>query len=336
MPAMRHGRQLTRLLSGSTHVRDPGAGDDEAIAALAEAQHGVVARSQLLELGVSHDAIDYRLTVGRLRRIFPGRRAAYAVGHGALPLAGRALAATIVAGPHAAVSHWTVIALRGLVERPRPLIHVTCPKRREPRRGLFIHRAVLPPEELEIVDGIPATVIARTFLDLSAERDERTLRTLIKRAEYKSLVTPDDIVAILDRYPRRRGRRTLARIANGYALTAGPTMSPLEDDFAEFCGERGIPLPETNEPIRAGGRTRVVDCLYRDARLAVELDGRDAHARALAFEDDRERDRALTAAGWRPVRVTSAQLRFGADALEADLRRLLGLGESRVGRRLDA
>jgi very-short-patch-repair endonuclease len=71
----------------------------------------------------------------------------------------------------------------------------------------------------------------------------------------------------------------------------------------------------------------VVDCLWREARLAVELDGRTAHERGLAFEDDRERDRALTAAGWRPVRITSVQLRSGARALAADLRRLLGLDE---------
>jgi very-short-patch-repair endonuclease len=57
----------------------------------------------------------------------------------------------------------------------------------------------------------------------------------------------------------------------------------------------------------------------------VELDGRDGHARELAFEDDRERDRALAAAGWRPVRVTSAHLRSGAEALERDLRRILGV-----------
>jgi hypothetical protein len=52
-------------------------------------------------------------------------------------------------------------------------------------------------------------------------------------------------------------------------------MSPIEDDFAEFCGQRGMPLGEANVPIVAGARTRIVDRLYREARLAVELDGRD-------------------------------------------------------------
>jgi hypothetical protein len=329
---MPDARRSTRLLSGSVHFRHPCDGDDEAIGALAGLQNGVVARRQLLDLGVSNEAIDHRLAVGRLRRLFPGGRAAYAVGHEALSLAGHALAAVMTAGPATAASHWTALALLGLLDRPRPLIHVTCPRPRRPRRGLFIHRAVLPDDEVEIVDGIPTTVTARTVLDLSAEGDERELRTLVKRAEFKGLLRAEDIVAILDRHPRRRGRRTLARIAAGFALAAGPTLSPLEDDFAEFCGTRGLPPYESNAPISAGGRIRIVDCLWREARLAIELDGRDAHARELAFEDDRARDRALTAAGWRPIRITSAQLRFEPDALETDLRLLLGLAPGQVRR----
>jgi hypothetical protein len=236
------------------------------------------------------------------------------------------MAATFAGGPGAAPSHWTAIALHGLIDRPRPVIHITSPLQRRPRRGLLIHRAVLPSDELTVVDGVPVTTIPRTCLDLSGGCESRTLRTLIKRAEFKGLLEAREITAILARYPRRRGRKTLARIAAGYALTAGPTLSPLEDDFAEFCGARGIPPPETNVPIRAGGRMRIGDCVWVDARVVVELDGRDAHARELAFEDDRERDRSLTAAGWRPIRLTSAQLRTEPDELEADLRTLLGPG----------
>jgi hypothetical protein len=320
--AMSGVRRFTHLLCGQIHVRAPGWGDDEAIAALAGAQSGVVARWQLLALGVTGRAIDYRLAVGRLRRVHPG---VYAVGHESLTLTARATAATLATAPEVAASHWTTLALHGLIDRPRPLIHVTCPHPRRPRRGLFIHRAVLPPDEVETVAGIPTTVLARTFLDLSAEGDERGLRTFIKRAEYRRLLAADDIAAILERYPWRRGRRTLARIAKGYALSAGPTLRPLEDDFLECCGRRGIPLPETNVPIQAGGRVRIVDGVWREARLVVELDGREAHVREVAFEEDRRRDRALTAAGWRVVRVTHGQLRGAPEALEADLRALLGL-----------
>ncbi len=291
------------------------------IGGLAASQHGIVARRQLLELGVGRRSIDHRLASGVLVRVFPG---AYAVGHLALRPAGHASAGVAAAGLGTSASHWSAAGLYELV-RPRQVVHVTSPVARRSPRGLFIHRAVLPEADRAVVDDVPVTSVARLALDLSAERDQRMLRTLIKRAEFKGLVTASEIVDVLQRYPRRRGRGTLARIAASYALTAGRTQSPLEDDFLEFCGVRDVPLPETNVPIAAGGRTYVVDCVWREARVIVELDGRDAHARELAFEDDRARDRALIAAGWRPIRVTSAQLRRGADALEHDVRAVLGL-----------
>ena len=43
------------------------------------------------------------------------------------------------------------------------------------------------------------------------------------------------------------------------------------------------------------------DCVWRDARLIAELDGRAVHGTVAAFERDRARDRALNAAGWRVV-----------------------------------
>ena len=62
-----------------------------------------------------------------------------------------------------------------------------------------------------------------------------------------------------------------------------------------------------------------VDMLWRPQRLVVELDGRAYHEDT--FEEDRERDASLTAAGLRVVRVTWRRLtrheereaaRFGA------------------------
>jgi hypothetical protein len=234
----------------------------------------------------------------------------------------------IATGPAAAASHWTKLALHRLIEKPRPLIHITTPTPRRPRKGLFIHRAVVPADEVEITDGVPSLSLPRTFLDVSAESGERALRSLLKRAEFKGLLDTQEILAILERYPRRRGRKTLATVARSYGFSAGRTASPLEDDFMEFCVVRDIPPPETNVPIWVGGRERVVDCLWREARVVAELDGRAAHERRLAFEDDRARDRALIAANWRPVRVTSVQLSRGPDSLEADLRQILALSLS--------
>jgi len=74
-----------------------------------------------------------------------------------------------------------------------------------------------------------------------------------------------------------------------------------------------------------GDRTTEVDCLWREQRLIVELDGHEVHGTRAAFESDRERDRHLQAAGWTVVRLTWRQLEDEPEAICADLRRLLGV-----------
>ena len=62
------------------------------------------------------------------------------------------------------------------------------------------------------------------------------------------------------------------------------------------------------------------DCIWREQRLIVELDGHATHSTRSAFESDRARDRALIAAGWRVMRITWRQLHDEPQALTRDLR----------------
>jgi very-short-patch-repair endonuclease len=66
-----------------------------------------------------------------------------------------------------------------------------------------------------------------------------------------------------------------------------------------------------------------VDCLWRKARLIVELDGRRSHDTSSGFEEDRARDRLLIAARWRPMRVTWPHLHNDPDGLDAEIRAAL-------------
>jgi very-short-patch-repair endonuclease len=80
--------------------------------------------------------------------------------------------------------------------------------------------------------------------------------------------------------------------------------------------------------VRTRRRTYEVDCLWREEGVAVELDGRAAHARATAFEEDRARDAAVSAIGLRPLRFTWHRVTTeGTDVigeLEATLRQARG------------
>lgn len=317
---MRYARGFALLICGEIHLRARGLGHDEAIARLAAVQLGVVSRQQLLTLGLSARMIDHRLALGRLRRV---HRGVYAVGHDALAFEGRVLAALLATAPNSVASHKTAAKLAGADVSTNGPIHVTTRASRRPHPGIALHRGSLPADEITLIDEIPTTTPARTFLDLSGTERASVLRRLAKDAEADGRVSFDALAAILARYPRRRGRRNLAALVQGIHSRAGRTRSELEDRFTEFLAGRGLPAPERNVKMKLPGGVIEVDCLWREAAVVLELDGRSTHARAMAFEDDRTRDRALLASGLRPMRATWNQLTYEADALERDLRAVL-------------
>jgi very-short-patch-repair endonuclease len=66
-----------------------------------------------------------------------------------------------------------------------------------------------------------------------------------------------------------------------------------------------------------------VDAYWPAHRLIVEVDGCRYHATRQAFERDRKKDAALTAAGYRVVRITWRRLRYEPYSVSAQLGALL-------------
>jgi hypothetical protein len=81
---------------------------DGAIAELADRQYGVVARDQLVRLGLEPGAIGRRVRAGRLHRLHAG---VYSVGHRVIPREGRWTAAVLASGPEVVLSHWSAAVL---------------------------------------------------------------------------------------------------------------------------------------------------------------------------------------------------------------------------------
>jgi hypothetical protein len=123
--------------------------------------------------------------------------------------------------------------------------------------------------------------------------------------------------------PAGQGNATVRAILAERSAGSTVTRSELEERFLSFLAHAGLPRPEVNVHLEAGGRLLECDCVWRAARLAVELDGHAFHGTPTAYERDRARDRALSAAGWRVVRVTWNQLQRERRALSADLEVLL-------------
>jgi predicted transcriptional regulator of viral defense system len=281
---------------------------DALIAALADRQHGVVARRQLGALGLGARAIDHRLQCGRLHVV---HRGVYAVGHRVLSPRGRWMAAVLACGDGAVLSHRSAAALWTIRPTSRADVELTTPTQLRPRDGLLPHCAVLPADEVTTLDGIPVTTAARTLFDLAAVLTRRPLERALDEAEVLRLDGPAEL---LRRHPGHRGAATLrALLLDGRA--PAPTRSELEERFLALVDEAGLPRPETNAIVEG----YEVDAVWREARLIVELDGYATHGTRKAFERDRIRDRTLLARGWRPIRLTSRQLAADPAALAEEL-----------------
>jgi REase_MTES_1575 len=303
---------VCRNNSGKRKVDRP----DRRIAALSSRQHGVVSRSQLLALGLTRHDVDYRLQIERLQPLY---RAVYAVGHDALTREGRWMAAVLASGRGAVLSHRSAAKLWGIAAPAG--IDVTVPKQRRPPAGIELHETLLPPDEITRRDRIPVTTISRTLFDCATILRPRQLESAMSQAEQQRLLDDLSLHDLLTRYPRRPGAPAVRALLAAREAGATVTRSELEVRFLEFVDERGLPPPQTNQWIEGFE----VDCLWREQRLAVELDSRTFHDSSTAFERDRERDRILQAAQWRPIRVTWRQLDRSRNELDRDLRRMLGL-----------
>ncbi len=302
-------------IRGKCNPRDA----DLALAEMAERQHGVVARSQLLAAGIGSRAIDERLN----RRLHLVHRGVYSVGHRLLSTEGRWMAAVLASGPGAVLSHRTAGQLWGVVPRFNHLVEVTRPRHFRTRPGVMAHRSPVPDDERTAVIGIPVTTVPRTVLDLAAVASKRQLERALNEVEVQGPTDRLSIPDLLARYPRRRGSAVLRALLADEAATLGVTRSELEERFVALLDAHGLPRPRLNADLAVNGRLFMVDCVWAEKQLIVELDGHAVHGTARAFEADRERDRLLLVDGWRVIRVTWRQLRDQAVAVAADIRRAL-------------
>jgi hypothetical protein len=104
--------------------------------------------------------------------------------------------------------------------------------------------------------------------------------------------------------------------------TAHPrTRNELEAWFLALVRDAALPEPLVNSSLTAPDHPRLeVDFCWPTHHLIVELDGWDTHHTRAAFDSDRARDAALTAAGCKVPRFT---WRTDAETIQRRLQALL-------------
>jgi len=287
-----------------------------AIRVLAEAQHGVVSTRQLLEDGISEDAIRSRVE-GRF--LIPLHRGAFALGHKRLTREGRWMAAVLACGPGAALSHfsaghlWNVCGSYGPVEVLRRSGGAT-------HEGLRLHQTRrLELYEVTLEKGIPVTSVERTLLDLAGRMDAKRIERALVQADKSGSLSWPALARILVKRRGRRGAGRLKRIAAEVDPRAIETLSVTEVDFLALWRDTGLPPPAVNVLLEG----HLVDFLWPQQKVVVETDSWAFHGDRPTFERDRQTDVDLVAAGYDVHRATYKMLEREPDRFIANVCRAL-------------
>jgi hypothetical protein len=249
---------------------------------MARRQHGVVTRRDLLRIGFSSAAVEHRLGTGRLR---PAARGVYTVGW---PLTDRKqgwMAAVLVCGEDAMLSHGSAAALWGIGPQGAGPVDVSI------RRHCGVSRP-----------GIRARAV-RTLIDQAAELTPNGLERMVNEADKHDVIDPEALRMALDDYAGERGVKPLRTLLD--RLTFRLSDTELEVLFRPIAAKAGLPTPLTKAMVN----NFEVDFYWPDLGLVVETDGWRYHRTASAQTRDALRDQTYTAAGFTPLRFSHYQVK---------------------------
>jgi very-short-patch-repair endonuclease len=257
---------------------------------LLAAGSGLIRRRDHPELG---GQLDWACRTGELLRVLPG---VYAVPEVAAQFEGRVRAAArwrpdaVITGRSAArLTFWPTMAA--------PVVDLSQVERRRGLPGFSFSERRVPPE-LRIERGpLHLTCPALTALDLCVELGGDPLDVVLRGRR----ATLAGLHRALELSPDRSGNRRRRRLLLD---SRDEPWSAAERLAHAILREAGITGWRSNHPVLVGGHRYYLDVAFPEARLVIEIDGREFHADAAAFEADRHRQNALVAAGWRVLRLT--------------------------------
>src|SRR3954463_12638876 len=138
---------------------------DEEIARIATGAHGVVTRAEMLDVGISLDAIKHRAQTGSLIRVCGGVCGA---GHCAPSTEAEYLAAVRACGPGAVLYCRPAGWLLGLVKGAPSPPEVLAPTERRIKGVRTQQSRHIDRREVSEYRGVPVTTVPRTLVDLAS------------------------------------------------------------------------------------------------------------------------------------------------------------------------
>jgi hypothetical protein len=250
------------------------------------------------------------------------------------PLTGqqRLRTALLWAGSDAVLGGLTAAWLDGFTgfgdrDTDRP-VYVLVPSRRSVQRQFAGLRVVVHYSTmLGDADVHPAreprrTRIARSLVDAAAwMATERGTSAVLAAGVQQKLVRPADLNRVVDANQRLYRRKLIAQTLGDIA---GGAQALSELDFTQLV-IRPYELPEPDRQSRRkdpDGKWRYLDAAWEDAKLVVEIDGRQ-HMDAQQYWADMDRDNDLQIDGYRVLRFPSWLVRHHPGYVAGRIRKAL-------------
>ena len=176
------------------------------------------------------------------------------------------------------------------------------------RAWVRVHQTRRTPERAT-VNRFPVTTIERTLSDIAPHIGDDRLEQAIEQAVRMNKL---DFGAL-------HGSRKLRTLVAQFDPLAPETNLGIERSFLRLVRKYKLPQPEVN--VQVG--PYVVDFLWPEQKLIVELDSLQHHRRPTVFEQDRKRDIDLKRLGYTVIRLTHRRLQDEPAAVAEELRYFL-------------
>ena len=236
------------------------------------------------------------------------------------------MVACLAWGVGAVISHRAAAAFWRLVGFAQSPVELTVPKTRQRQRLGVVHRGLLLPRDVTVVDAIPVTTPVRTLLDIAATAAPERVEEALDDALRRRIVTIPQLRRRLRDIARqgRPGVTAIRSMLEARDASSAVPESVLETRLLNLLKRHRLPAPLGQYPIHdETGLVGRIDFAWPDAKLALEGDGFRWHSGRSRFESDRLRRNRLTLLGWRVVHVTWTQMNHDPDSVAEAVRRAL-------------
>lgn len=293
-------------------------------------QHGIISRRQVLDLGLTPEALRWRTRKdGRWQVVLP---CVYAAFTGPPTELQRYQAAVLFGGAQAVLTGVPALRLQGLVRDREPIpavVPVLIPHSRRPRSiqevTLMRTRRPVPVRQQ---GSIPLAEPTRAAVDACRlERDLDAVRGLLMQVLRTRRVT----VESLGREIEAAGRRGTGLLWHALHDYGSGVRSVAEADARDKILGLCLPEPIFNADLYLPDGTFLArpDAYWPEAALAFEVDSREFHGDFESWEQTQRRHARLTAYG--VLTVHASPQRIGTDwpVLSAELEAAYRAGQAR-------